>query len=60
MVAALDEAVGNITAALRTSGLWSNTVFWMIGDNGGEIMDAGNNSPLRSACPGLCGSLTPS
>eukprot|EP01047_Picozoa_sp_COSAG01_P046138 COSAG01_NODE_4307_length_5145_cov_9.287299_6_plen_229_part_00 len=47
MVAALDEAVKNVTAALHTSGLWSNTVLYFLSDNGGEIMDAGNNAPLR-------------
>jgi arylsulfatase A-like enzyme len=40
MVAALDEVVANVTAALQANGMWENTVFWLVSDNGGETMDA--------------------
>ena len=34
MLAALDEGVGNVTAALKANGLWENTVLWFQTDNG--------------------------
>ncbi|XP_046580068.1 arylsulfatase B-like [Haliotis rubra] len=47
MVNALDEAIGNVTDALKEKGLYDNTLFLLTADNGGEIFSHGNNWPLR-------------
>ena len=36
MLAVVDAGVGNITAALRESGLWANTIMLIASDNGGD------------------------
>lgn len=46
MVTELDYGVGNVTAALRTAGIYDNTVVVLVADNGAQL-DHGYNAPLR-------------
>jgi|GEM_PF-84935 len=47
MITNLDDAVGNIAAALDEEGLADNTVFLFFSDNGGSIELGSDNTPLR-------------
>jgi len=46
MITELDYGVGNVTAALKTSGMWQNTFLVLVSDNGGQL-DHCTNAPLR-------------
>ncbi|KAA0197313.1 hypothetical protein HAZT_HAZT002400 [Hyalella azteca] len=47
MVSALDDAVGIVVSALRSSGLYNNSVIVFTSDNGGSTKGAGSNWPLK-------------
>jgi arylsulfatase B len=53
MVSALDESVGNVTAALRRAHIWERTLFVFSTDNGGPTSEAASNYPLRGG-KGTC------
>ena len=48
MVALLDDAVGNTTAALQDHGLWGDALVLFSADNGG-VGSYGNNYPRLTA-----------
>ena len=43
----VDDAVGNITRALKRGGLWNNTLVVYTHDNGAPLGHGGSNAPLR-------------
>ncbi|XP_069103673.1 arylsulfatase B-like isoform X1 [Argopecten irradians] len=47
MVTAMDDLVGNVTAALKENGMYDDTLFVFTADNGGWTQFHGNNYPLR-------------
>ena len=49
MVAVLDDAVRNITGALKDTGLWDNTLLIFQSDNGGPVYNA--NFKRTGTCP---------
>ncbi len=46
MVAAMDDAIGRILAALQRSGVEGDTLVWFASDNGGQAL--ADNAPLRA------------
>eukprot|EP00911_Craspedida_sp_UC1_P000300 UC1_evm1s229 len=42
MVTALDEAMTNVTEALKSNDMWNNTFLWFTSDNGGPLPNALN------------------
>jgi len=52
MVAMLDDVVGNVTSALKATGMWDNTLLLFTSDNGGPSYNSAhtaNNYPLRGS-----------
>eukprot|EP00656_Telonema_subtile_P039187 TRINITY_DN44318_c0_g1_i2.p1 TRINITY_DN44318_c0_g1~~TRINITY_DN44318_c0_g1_i2.p1 ORF type:complete len:235 (+),score=58.54 TRINITY_DN44318_c0_g1_i2:873-1577(+) len=47
MVSAMDQAVGDLVSALKSTPIWDNTLFIFSTDNGGPLADAASNYPLR-------------
>ena len=49
MVTATDDLVGTIKDSLESKGMWDNTVFIFVSDNGGLATGGASNWPLRGA-----------
>lgn len=47
MVSTIDSAVANVTAALKRTGHWGDTLFVWASDNGAPVEAGGSNWPLR-------------
>ena len=47
MMSTVDESVGNITRALKSLGLWNNSLVVVHTDNGAPVQVGGTNYPLR-------------
>merc|ERR1712018_415635 len=43
---ALDDAIGQIISALKSNGLYENSIIVFTSDNGGQVLHGGNNYPL--------------
>ena len=43
----LDEGIGNLTQAYKNLGIFDDTVFLFLSDNGGDTTEGGFNMPLR-------------
>ena len=59
MVVFTDYAVGNLTGALKSSGLWLNTLFVFQSDNGAPP-SSGNAFPLKGTKFSNCACAAPS
>ena len=57
MVVSMDEALGNLTSAIRAAGMWNNTLMVLFGDNGGAVPDGGRNWPVKQPLAPLLGPL---
>ena len=47
MITAMDDAIGNVTQALKNKNMMDNTIIIFLSDNGGITHFGGDNSPLR-------------
>jgi arylsulfatase A-like enzyme len=43
----MDDAIGQVMATLKATGLWDNTLLFFISDNGGPLAQSADNMPLR-------------
>ncbi len=43
----MDDAIGNVVAALKRQAVWDNTLLFFISDNGGPLAQTAVNTPLR-------------
>jgi len=47
MVSVVDSTLANVTAALKSTGMWASTLFIWTTDNGSPVQTGGSNAPLR-------------
>ena len=54
MVSVVDESVGNVTKALKSTGMWENSVVVWMTDNGAPVQAGGSNKPLKGGKGARC------
>ncbi len=61
MAAFLDEAIGNVTSALKAANMWDSTILALVSDNGGPTNEdegtMSNNFPYVHVCAAVYGSF---